>query len=69
MHVNYTEMRLHFSLDSLISRSQYISFFLVYVLGSLSLFRSTQSQVSVPIMSVGLSQLLDLRLRTLRASS
>lgn len=67
--LKYAKVRLCFTLDSLISESQYLSFFLVYVLGSLSLFRSAQSRVSVRIMSVGLSQLFDLHLKTLRASS
>lgn len=61
--------RLIFALDSLISESQYFSFFLLYALGNLSLFRNAHWRPSVRIMSAGLSQLLDLRLKTLRASS
>ena len=51
------------------SEFQYFSFFLLYALGFLSLLRKAQRRVSVWRMSVGLSQLLDFRLSTLRASS
>ena len=62
-------MRLRFARDSLISESQYFSFFLVYALGFRSLFCNAQRRVSVCRTSAGLSQLFDFLLNTLLASS